>query len=182
MEQKQIRKMVLTAMFAALACVATLVIQVPSFGPSGYVNLGDCIVLLSAWVLGGGAGAVAAGLGSGLADVLSGYAFYAPGTFVIKFLMAFAAALIVKAMHGVSAEKKARGISLYAGYLVSAIAAEIIMILGYLFYEAVILGYGVAAAAAVVSNAIQGTMNIVIGMVMITALVNAKVLSKLGYR
>ena len=172
MEQKNIKKMVITAMFAALACVATMVIQVPSFGPSGYVNLGDCIVLLSAWILGGSAGALAAGLGSGLADVLTGYAFYAPGTFVIKFLMALIAWLIVKQLQKLSRNQ-------VVGYVISAVAAEIVMIVGYLFYEAVILGYGAAALAAVVSNAIQGGMNVVIGVIMIEALAGAKVLAKL---
>ena len=40
-----LKKLVLAAMFAALSCVATMVIQIPS-PMSGYVNLGDCFVLL----------------------------------------------------------------------------------------------------------------------------------------
>ena len=50
----------------------------------GYVNLGDCAVPLSAWILGPVYGGVAAGVGSMLADLLSGYAHYAPGTFLIS--------------------------------------------------------------------------------------------------
>ena len=41
-----LKKLVLAAMFAALSCVATMVIQIPS-PMSGYVNLGDCFVLLA---------------------------------------------------------------------------------------------------------------------------------------
>lgn len=63
----------------------------------GYVNLGDCAVLMSAWVLGPLYGGAAAGIGSALADLLSGYAHYVPGTFAIKLVMAVAAALIFRA-------------------------------------------------------------------------------------
>ena len=94
MSHVKIRKLVLAALFAALCTVMTLVIQIPS-PMQGYVNLGDCAVLLSAWVLGPVYGGVAAGTGSMLADLFSGYAHYAPGTFLIKLCMAVAAALIL---------------------------------------------------------------------------------------
>ena len=45
MNDKKIRKLVFTALLAALTCVATMVIQIPA-PVSGYVNLGDCVVLL----------------------------------------------------------------------------------------------------------------------------------------
>ena len=70
----------------------TLVIQVPS-PMNGYVNLGDCGVLLSAWILGPWYGGAAAGIGSMLADIFSGYAHYAPGTLAIKLSMAVLAGL-----------------------------------------------------------------------------------------
>ena len=49
MSHVKIRKLVLAALFAALCTVMTLVIQIPS-PMQGYVNLGDCAVLLSACV------------------------------------------------------------------------------------------------------------------------------------
>ena len=51
MNDKKIRKLVLAALLAALVCVATMVVQIPS-PMQGYVNLGDCVVLLSGWLLG----------------------------------------------------------------------------------------------------------------------------------
>ena len=51
MNDKKIRKLVLAALLAALVCVATMVVQIPS-PMQGYVNLGDCFVLLSGWLLG----------------------------------------------------------------------------------------------------------------------------------
>ena len=106
MTDMKLRKLVLAALFAALCTVMTMVIQVPS-PMQGYVNLGDCAVLLSAWVLGPWYGGAAAGLGSMLADLLS-YPHYAPGTLVIKFTMAVAAAYIFEAMRERSGKLAAR--------------------------------------------------------------------------
>ena len=92
MKDLRIRKLVYAALMAALTYVATMVIQIPS-PMQGYVNLGDCCVLLSGWLLGPWWGGAAAGIGSMLTDLLNGYAHYAPGTFVIKGCMAIAAAL-----------------------------------------------------------------------------------------
>ena len=77
------RRLVTAAMMAAMTVIATMVITIPTAG-GGYVNIGDALVILSGWLLGGPYGALAAGIGSALADVLSGYAVYAPATFVIK--------------------------------------------------------------------------------------------------
>ena len=62
---------------AALAYAATSVIQIPS-PVNGYVILGDCFVPLSGWLLGPWYGAAAAGIGSMLVDLLSGYGHYVP--------------------------------------------------------------------------------------------------------
>ena len=81
------RKLVYAALFAALTCVMTMIVKIPVPATGGYVNLGDCVVLLAGWVLGPMYGGAAAGLGSMLADLVSGYPLYAPGTFVIKACM-----------------------------------------------------------------------------------------------
>ncbi len=52
-KQNSVRKLVLTAMFAALTCVATMIIKIPIPATNGYINIGDCIVLMSGWLLGG---------------------------------------------------------------------------------------------------------------------------------
>ena len=93
MRDMKIRKMVLAALMAALTYVATMVVQIPS-PMQGYVNLGDCCVLLSGWILGPWWGGAAAGIGSMLTDLLNGYAHYAPGTLVIKALDAIVAAAL----------------------------------------------------------------------------------------
>lgn len=74
MKDSKLKLVTLSALFAALCCVATMIIRIPTIGTNGYVNIGDAIVLLSAWIIGGPYGALAAGIGSGLADLLAGYA------------------------------------------------------------------------------------------------------------
>ena len=136
MSHENLRKLVQSALFAALCTAMTLVIQVPS-PVSGYVNLGDCGVLLSAWVLGPWYGGAAAGIGSMLADIFSGYAHYAPGTLVIKGAMGLLCGLMT-----------ARGGS-RASRLASGVLSEIWMVGGYFCYAGLLLGKGGGAAASV---------------------------------
>ena len=86
-----VRALCLAALFAALSCIGTF-ISVPL--PIGYFNLGDIFVLSGAFLLGAPFGAVAAGVGSALADIFMGFVIYAPATFVIKALVAACAALL----------------------------------------------------------------------------------------
>ena len=86
MRDMKIRKMVLAALMAALTYVATMVVQIPS-PMQGYVNLGDCCVLLSGWILGPWWGGAAAGIGSMLTDLLNGYAHYKPYAYAVGGLV-----------------------------------------------------------------------------------------------
>ena len=162
MNDKKIRKLVLAALLAALVCVATMVVQIPS-PMQGYVNLGDCFVLLSGWLLGPWYGGAAAGIGSMLVDLLSGYGHYVPGTLIIKGVDAMAAALIFRAL--------GRG---KTGMLVSGIVGETIMVLGYFAYASMILGKGLAAAASIPGNIVQGIAGIAIGLALAVLLQKAK--------
>lgn len=165
-------KICVTAMFAALICVATMLIQIPS-PLNGYVNFGDCFILIAAWVLGPVYGFAAGGIGSALADLFTGYVHYVPGTFVIKGLIAVAAALICRAML-----KKLSKISVPA-YIVSALAGEIIMVGGYYLYAALLLGKSFAgAAASVPGNLVQGAFGLVCGVVIIKIIAKTRVLNK----
>ena len=156
------------AMFAALACVATMVIQFPS-PMNGYVNLGDCVVLLGAFILGPVYGAAAGGIGSMLADIFSGYAHYAPGTLIIKAVMAFVAAIIFKQL-------KNKTLSSVLG----AVAAEVIMVLGYFAYAGMLLGKGIAAAASIPGNLVQAAVGIVVPVVLYFALEKSGALKKVN--
>lgn len=172
-ETKKLRllKMVFAAMFAALICVATMVIQIPS-PMNGYVNFGDCFILVAAWVLGPVYGFAAGGIGSAFADLFSGYAHYVPGTFIIKGLIAVAAALIAQQF-----SKKSPKLRL-VGYITGSFCGELIMVFGYFGYAALLLGKGFGAWASVPGNIVQGAFGMIVGVVIIQILSSAKVLNK----
>jgi len=157
---------------AAMTCIATMVIRVPSVGAVGYVNIGDALVLLCAWLIGGVYGALAASIGSALADLLAGYAYYVPGTFVIKFTMAIVAYIIFNKIkqrdHGIQKEHNKAGI---VTYILSALPAEALMVVGYFFYKALLLGKGFAAAVpSIFTNIVQGITCIIIATAIAKAL------------
>lgn len=160
MQNDRLVKLVLAALFAALSCVATMMIQIPIPATNGYINLGDGAVLLGAFLLGPVYGALAGGLGSALADLLLGYAAYAPGTFVIKAAMALCAALVLRVL-----KKKP-----LAGPVAGGIVGELIMVSGYFAYESTLLGYGFAAAASIPANALQAVGGLIVSVVVYQAL------------
>lgn len=175
MSDQKLKKLVMAALFAALTTVMTMVIRIPS-PMSGYVNLGDCAVLLSAWILGPGLGCAAAGIGSMLADLL-GYPLYAPGTLAVKGLMALAAGLLFRRLR--------RGESSHAlpALLASGAAGEAVMVTGYFLYEAapipVGLGLGLGALANVPFNLVQGVFGLVSAGAVYLALFRARALARL---
>lgn len=140
-------KLVASAMMAALCAVATMVIAIPS-PMQGYVNLGDCIVLLCGWLLGPWWGFAAAAIGSAMADVLLSYAIYAPATFVIKGAMALVCGLMA---HQGSQKRR----------MASGAVAEVIMITGYFAFAALLMGEGLAASLSIPGNLFQGAVGIV---------------------
>lgn len=172
--EKYLRLSVLTAVFAALICVATMLIRIPTSVTNGYVNLGDGVILLGSWVLGPWFGFLAGGIGSALADLFAGYVTYAPGTFLIKGLIALISGLVFKGL----TFKTEKPNLLHR--LPGAVLAEAEMVLGYFFYEATLLGYGLAAAGSIISNIGQGIAGIVISLALAEVLIGAKVLNKKG--
>ena len=144
------RKLVLSAMLAALICIITM-LKWPVPGTQGYIHAGDGFIYMAAILMGGPWAAASAAIGSMLADMLSGYFVYAPATFVIKALMA----LIV----GLAAGRKFRwplSLSLMA-------VASAFMVVGYGLYDLVIFGYSVAMTNAFY-DLFQAVGGVVIGL------------------
>jgi uncharacterized membrane protein len=94
--QIDIEKLILTGLLTALVAVTTVAIAIPVPFTNGYVHPGDSMIFLAVLILGRRRGALAAGLGSALADVLLGYFIWAPFTLVIKACMAFFTGLIIE--------------------------------------------------------------------------------------
>lgn len=156
MESKT-RKIVLASMLAALCCAITMIIKIPS--PfKGYINLGDCVVLLSGWILSPMYGFFAAGIGSALADVFSGFVVYAPITFVIKGIMAVITYFCYKAMNNKVGNVPSR--------IIGGTIAEIFMVLGYFVFEGFLYGFA-PSALNIPANAVQGIAGLIIGVILV---------------
>lgn len=145
---KNLKNWIYGGLMTAVIIIATVIVKIPAI--NGYLNFGDCFVILSGIMLGPLYGGLSAGIGSALSDIISGFAFYAPATFVIKFLMSVISFYIYK-KHGA---------------VLSAVLAEIIMVLGYFLFETVIYGIGVSSMG-VLWNLLQGTVCGVIAVILL---------------
>ena len=106
-----------------------------------------------------------------LADLLSGYAHYAPGTLVIKTCMAVSAALILRAF------QRGDRPSL-AGQLAGGAAAGTIMVTGYFGYACLLLGKGLAAAASIPGNIVQAVFGLAAAVAVMQVLVHSGSLAR----
>lgn len=87
-----VRFLCLTAVMAALICVTTMVIQIPI--PLGYANLGSAFLLLTVFFVGKRSGIWAGAIGAAMADILTGFAYWAVPSFIIKIGFAWIAGKI----------------------------------------------------------------------------------------
>lgn len=155
-ETNTTRKIVMASMLAALCCVATMIVKIPS-PLKGYMNLGDCVVLLAGFTLSPMYAFFSAGIGSALADIFSGYAVYAPATFAIKGLMAIIAYRGFKLMKNKTSKT--------ASKIISGAAAEIVMTVGYFVFEGFMYGFA-PSAVNIPANAVQGIAGLVLGIIL----------------
>ena len=162
----------MTALFAALACVATMSNRIPTPGTSGYIHPGDAIVILSGIILGPVYGLLAGGIGSAMADLLGGYFVYVPITFVIKGLVALVSALIYQ---NVGKNSKSRYVAVILGGVI-----DIIFVAGGYFVCEFFL-YGASAAASIPANIIQGVGGLVLAAVLYPVLMAAPDMRQMAY-
>lgn len=159
------KRIVITALMAAMVCVATMIIKIPS-PMKGYLNIGDCIVLLCGWLLSPGYGFVAAGLGSALADMFSGYITYAPATFLIKGSMALIAFACFNLMN--------KRLGRLPSQIIGAVLAEIVMVFGYFVFEGFMYGF-VPSAVNIPANAVQGAAGLILGIILVKVFERLKI-------
>lgn len=178
MRNENLKKLVIAALLAAMTCVATMIIKFPT-PTMGYIHLGDGFVLLCGVILGPWMGALAAGIGSMLSDLFSGYASWAPATFFIKALTACVAGLLFhRLQHSIKSDK-----SRYAAILIGGVIGETIMVIGYFLYEALLAAFanggftsaalagGIASSATGIPfNILQGVTGIIISILLLPVL------------
>lgn len=163
MNRTSTRKLVICAIFAAICCVTTMVIAVPSFYTKGYINLGDVAVIITAYIVGGGYGAFAAGLGSALADASMSFYQYVPATFIIKSIMVLIGSFFFKSADKAGSKKREN-----TRIVVGVILTEVFMLIGYFVFELFL--YKKGAFASILGSSIQGIVCAVISVMAVLIL------------
>lgn len=166
MNKTNIKQLTLAALFAALTCVATMIIKIPTPGTGGYIHLGDAFVVLSGIFLGPIYGGLAAGIGSALSDLLGGYFQYVPITFLVKGVIAV---VVYFVYHKLTRSIKAPVVKC----IISGIFSTILVAIGYFAFE--IFMYGPGAAASIPANLVQGLSGLVISSILLPILLKANV-------
>jgi energy-coupling factor transport system substrate-specific component len=123
---------IMTALVAAMTLYGKLPIQTPT---GGYIHLGDVAVFFASFAFGPWVGMIAGGVGCGIADVLGGYASFAPLTLVVHGLQGFLAGQI--------AGQEQQPLRLFLGYL----AGAAVVVGGYYLGEYMIPAFGGPPAA-----------------------------------
>lgn len=163
MSAKDITKI---AIMAALVFIATFLIKIPFL--NGYTHIGDSMVIISALILGKKKGALAAGLGAALCDLLSGYMQYVIPTFLIKAIMVLIIATISENL--INKTKFA--------WIFGAIIGSTFQVIGYYLVEAILYGFA-GALASVPANIIQSIVGITLAVILATVFEKSNILKKL---
>lgn len=181
-------KIVITALMAALTCIATMVIKLPA-PTGGYIHLGDGLVLLSGIILGPIYGGLAAGIGSMFADLFSGYAGYAVATFIIKAVAAVVGGIIYRVISiafnkGKRLESKdnqpsyIRITDKIIPLIIAGICLGVIVTGGYFYFEGYILGLGAGGAiTGVPFNIAQNIFGIIVAVLLMPVLNKIPIIS-----
>ena len=129
-ENKTVR-LALAGLMAALVFVATqfFKVEIPVAGDRTMIGFANVFCILSGLLLGPVYGGLAAGIGSGLFDLVGGWASSAPVTLVTKFAMAWICGLIAWGGDG-SGKKLSRVIT-------GAVAGSLSYCVLYLSYSAI---------------------------------------------
>jgi uncharacterized membrane protein len=145
------REITIYALSIALVCVSTIVIQIPI--PLGYMHLGNTLILLCAFLFGPKVGMAAGGIGSALADLFTGYAYWALPTLIIKGIMGFAIGYIAN-------RECKKAVMMRKRTAVAAAAGIIIMIAGYFIAGSLLYGSLYTGALQIPGLSIEGVLGI----------------------
>lgn len=156
-----------TAAMAALVFLGTYIFKIPTI--SGYIHLGDCMILLTVALFGMKKGAVAGAVGGGLSDLLGGFFYWVGPTLVIKCMWALVMGTI---MHKLLKNRK-------GAFLAGAAAGGVLQIAAYTIVRIFI--YGMQTALIEVPGlALQTGTGIVAGLVIYRILAKSGLAAKLG--
>ncbi len=147
-------KLAVTAVLTAVVVVFTMIIRIPT--TKGYLNLCDVAICFIAFTFGPASAFIAAALGTALADLISGYAQWAPISFVVHGLEGLLIALIVRSKAGADASPVKK---ILAGLVCMATVT-----LGYFALSALFISTAAVALAEVPGNLVQSGIGFVLGL------------------
>ena len=154
------KKLLLTsfaAIFAALTAISIYILHIP-YANTGYVHLGDCIIFLCACMLPAPYSILSAGIGGGLADLLSGFPIYIIPTVIIKSLSVLPFSY---KQEKIFCKRNICG-AVIAAIINIVLYAVTELIFGLAVYGMPLAGALTTALATILQNAIQGASNIVL--------------------
>lgn len=160
-------KIVLSAMMMCLIMVAILFIRIPIPFTQGYAHLGDAMIFLAVLVLGWRVGAVTAGVGAMMGDVIGGFAAWAPWTFAIKAIMAIILGIALEMVY--KKENVTKG-KLLAVEIIAMIVSGAFMCAAYYAAEGIMYGNWIAPLAGIPWNIGQFAIGMVIALILAEAL------------
>lgn len=142
--------LVTLGLVTSVVLVSTMFLKLPT--ATGYIHLGDGVIYAASLAFGGLPGAISGALGSSLADVLGGYAAWAPWTFIIKGLAGYIAG---KLGHKKNKNRQAVAMAL----------ASLWIVLGYAVGTAIMYSPK-AIWGEILGNLVQTGSGIIVGMVL----------------
>ena len=176
--------LVLTALMTCLVCLATYALKIPNPLTQGYVHIGDTFIFLSVLVLGKKNGALASSIGAALADLMGGYAIFAPGTFIAKGLMALIMGVLIErgsSKYGSSfagssenseetGHKEIRILSLAPYELLAMVIGGFVEVAVYVVVNALVYGNIAVGFISIPGNILQFATSMVIAVLLTHAL------------
>ncbi len=152
--QKGITNMCLAGVLTALVFVFTAYLHIPS--TNGYVHIGDGFIYFAACLLPLPYGVFVGAGGAALADCLTGYALWAPGSAVIKALLVLCFCR--------------KGNKILSGRnLIALVPAAMICVGGYYLYGSILSKNFVAPLADIPGNVMQSLCSSVLFAALATA-------------
>ena len=168
----------MTAMMVCIIMVSIALFRIPIPFTQGYVNLSDAMVFMAVIILGWKYGAVAAGLGSMLGDLMSGFAMWAPWSLGIKAVMAVIFGLIIQS---VAARKAVSGRAFVSVEVVGMIIAGLFMTGAYFIAEGIMYGNWPVAMLGIPWNIAQFAVGAALAVALNTALARTSLRGHMAY-
>ena len=160
-------KIAAAAILTAVTVVMTIAVRIPIAPTRGYINLGDLAIYFTALAFGPLTAFIAGGLGTAIADILSGFSQWAPFSFIIHGLQGLAVGLILKLL----LRRENKFSVIVSGIIVFAVGT-VIMAGGYFAVGCLMAGAG-AAVVEIPGNIVQNLAGIIGGYLLYTAVKKA---------